>query len=108
MIEITEAAGKEIQRLIDEKDVPEKGGLRLFVKGGGCSGMSYGMDIVQAPDKKDKVFEVHGVRIFVDAKSYLFLNGITMNYSESLMGRGFVFDNPNAKGTCGCGTSFTV
>ncbi len=108
MIEITEAAGKEIQRLITEQDIPEGGGLRLFVKGGGCSGMSYGMDVVQAPDEKDKVFEVHGVRIFVDPKSYMFLNGVVMNYSESLMGRGFVFENPNAKGTCGCGTSFTV
>ena len=108
MIEVTEAAAREIQRIVKEKHPPEKGGLRLFVKGGGCSGFSYGMDIVEGPDEKDKVFEIHGVRIIVDPKSYLFLNGMTMSYAESLMTQGFVFKNPNATGTCGCGTSFSV
>ena len=108
MIDVTESAGTEIKKLIAAQDLPEKGGLRLFVKGGGCSGMSYGMDIVDGPSEKDKVFDVHGVQVYIDPKSYLFLSGITMDFKESLMGRGFVFENPNAKGSCGCGTSFSV
>ena len=108
MIDVTETAGAEIKRLIEDQDVPEKGGLRLFVKGGGCSGMSYGMEVVDGPTEKDKIFDVQGVQVYIDPKSYLFLNGITMDFKESLMGRGFVFENPNASNTCGCGTSFSV
>ncbi len=108
MIEVTEAAGTEIARLTAEKAVGEGGGLRLYVQGGGCAGMSYGMDIVESPDEKDRVIEVEGVRIFVDQKSWLFLNGSIVDFKESLMGRGFVFENPNASGSCGCGTSFSV
>ncbi len=108
MIHVTEAAGKEILRLTSEKEVGEEGGLRLFVQGGGCAGMSYGMDVVGKVDEKDRVFEVEGVRIIVDPKSWLFLNGTTVDFKESLMGRGFVFENPNANGACGCGTSFSV
>ncbi len=108
MIDVTETAEAEIKRLIEAQDLPEKGGLRLFVKGGGCSGLAYGMEIVEGPAEKDKVFDVHGVRVFVDPKSYLFLNGVTMNYTKSLMGQGFIFENPNATGSCGCGTSFSV
>lgn len=108
MITVTESAGREISRLIDNEHPGDEGGLRLMVKGGGCSGMLYDMKIVEGPDDKDKVFDVHGVRVFVDPKSYLFLNGITMDFKESLMGRGFVFENPNAANSCGCGTSFGV
>ena len=70
--------------------------------------MSYGMDVVENADEKDRVFEVEGARVFVDPKSWLFLNGTTVDFKESLMGRGFVFENPNANGACGCGTSFSV
>ncbi len=108
MIQVTEAAGTEIARLTAEQSVGEGGGLRLYVQGGGCAGMSYGMDIVESPGEKDRVIEVEGVRIFVDPKSWLFLNGSTVDFKESLMGRGFVFENPNASGSCGCGTSFSV
>ncbi|MFQ5653931.1 MAG: HesB/IscA family protein [Planctomycetota bacterium] len=108
MIEVTESAASEIQRLIEEQNRGEGAGLRLYVQGGGCAGMSYGMDFEEEPKENDKVFEIEGVRIFVDPKSYLFLNGVTMDFKESLMGRGFVFENPNASGSCGCGTSFSV
>ena len=108
MIEITTSAGQEIARLIDLEKPGESGGLRLFVKGGGCSGMLYDMKIVESPEEKDKIFEVDNVRVFVDPKSYLFLNGTTVDFKESLMGRGFVFENPNASNSCGCGTSFSV
>ena len=70
--------------------------------------MSYGMDIVEQPDEKDRVFEVGAARVIVDPKSWLFLNGTTVDFKESLMGRGFVFENPNAAGSCGCGTSFSM
>ena len=108
MIDVTPAAGREIARLIESEGAPEDGGLRLFVKGGGCSGMLYDMKIVEGAEEKDKVFEVEGVRVFIDPKSYLFLQGIVVDFRESLMGRGFVFDNPNASNSCGCGTSFSV
>ena len=108
MIHVTESAGREISRLTEEKGVGETGGLRLCVQGGGCAGMSYGMDIVEEPGEKDRVCEVDGCRIIVDPKSWLFLNGTTVDFKESLMGRGFVFENPNASGSCGCGTSFTM
>ncbi|MGA1201374.1 MAG: HesB/IscA family protein [Planctomycetota bacterium] len=108
MIEMTAAAGREIARLIEAEGGSEGGGLRLFVKGGGCSGMLYDMKIVEGAEEKDKVFEIEGVRVIVDPKSYLFLNGTRVDFKESLMGRGFVFENPNAKNSCGCGTSFSI
>ncbi|MEC9476367.1 MAG: iron-sulfur cluster assembly accessory protein [Planctomycetota bacterium] len=108
MIHVTEAAGLEIERLAQEKQAGEKGGLRLYVQGGGCAGMSYGMDIVKEAGEKDRVFEVGAARVIVDPKSWLFLNGTTVDFKESLMGRGFVFENPNASGACGCGTSFST
>ncbi|MDE0959644.1 MAG: iron-sulfur cluster assembly accessory protein [Planctomycetota bacterium] len=108
MIHVTEAAGQEISRLTQEKSAGEEGGLRLYVQGGGCAGMSYGMEIIETPTKKDRVIDVVGVRVFVDPKSWMFLNGVTVDFKESLMGRGFVFENPNASGACGCGTSFSV
>ena len=70
--------------------------------------MSYGMDIVKEAGEKDRVFEVGAARVIVDPKSWLFLNGTTVDFKESLMGRGFVFENPNASGACGCGTSFST
>ena len=108
MIDVTAAAGREIARLIAAEEPGETGGLRLFVKGGGCSGMLYDMKIVEAPEEKDKVFEIEGVRVIVDPKSYLFLQGTRVDFKESLMGRAFVFENPNATNSCGCGTSFSV
>ncbi len=82
--------------------------LRVGVKGGGCSGLTYVLDIVAEPQENDKVIEDHGMKLFVDKKSYVFLAGTTLEYSGGLNGKGFVFNNPNAKTTCGCGTSFGV
>lgn len=108
MITITESAGKELKRIIAEQDESETTALRLFVQGGGCAGMSYGMGFETEPKDNDRVFESEGVTVYMDPKSYLFLKGIVMDFKESLMGRGFVFENPNASGGCGCGTSFSV
>lgn len=82
--------------------------LRVGVKGGGCSGLTYVLDMVDKPQEGDKVIEDHGMKLFVDRKSYVFLAGTTLEYSGGLNGKGFVFNNPNAKTTCGCGTSFGV
>ncbi len=108
MITVTEAASREILRLAREQKQSEGASLRLFVKAGGCAGMSYGMDFERDAKPNDKVFEVGDIRVLMDPKSYMFLQGITIDYKESLMGRGFVFENPNASGACGCGTSFAV
>ncbi|MDP6070303.1 MAG: iron-sulfur cluster assembly accessory protein [SAR202 cluster bacterium] len=82
--------------------------LRVGVKGGGCSGLTYVLDLAHEPGDNDKIIEDHGVKLFVDRKSYIFLAGTTLEYSGGLNGKGFVFNNPNAKTTCGCGTSFSV
>lgn len=109
MITVTEPATHEIKRLLDGPDQAEGTVLRLFVQGGGCAGMTYKMDFTTESKPGDREFELaEGVTLRVDPKSYLFLNGITMDFKESLMGRGFVFENPNATGACGCGTSFSV
>lgn len=107
-INMTDSAKKEIRRLLQENEHGPQGGLRLFVKGGGCAGMSYGMEVVADAKESDKTFEDDGVRVFIDPKSYLFLQGTIVDFKESLMGRGFVFENPNATGACGCGTSFSI
>ena len=80
--------------------------LRVGVKGGGCSGLTYVLDLVDEPLDDDKVIEEHGLKLFVDRNSYIFLAGTTLEYLGGLNGKGFVFNNPNAKTTCGCGTSF--
>lgn len=82
--------------------------LRVAVKGGGCSGLTYDLDIASEAWETDKVVEQHGVSIIIDKKSYVFLAGTTLDYSGGLNGKGFTFSNPNAKTTCGCGTSFSV
>ena len=82
--------------------------LRVGVKGGGCSGLTYVLDMVDELPEDDKVIEEHGLRLGVDRKSYVFLAGTILEYSGGLNGKGFVFNNPNAKTTCGCGTSFGV
>ncbi|MGD9791247.1 MAG: iron-sulfur cluster insertion protein ErpA [Phycisphaerales bacterium] len=104
---LTEVAAKEIKRIIVEQELDaEKVRLRVGVKGGGCSGFSYILDLTETHKETDEVFEQHGVKIIVDPKSLLYLNGVTINFRDEIMGRGFVFDNPNATSTCGCGSSF--
>jgi len=107
-ITITEIAAAKIKELILEKKMPETTGLRLGIMGGGCHGMEYRVDLVSVPDQFDVTFENFGARIFCDKKSYLFLNGTIVDYQKTLMTQGFVFTNPNAKGTCGCGKTFSI
>jgi len=109
MIHVTEKAATKIQELLAREGVTsEAGGLRVGVQGGGCSGLTYAMRLDTQARERDKVFEEHGARIFVDPKSYLYLNDTTLDYQEDLMRQGFVFHNPAAARSCGCGSSFTA
>jgi len=109
MIHVTEIAATKIQQLLAKEGVPvDSGGLRLGVQGGGCSGLSYAMRLETQARDRDQVFEENGARIFVDPKSYLYLANTTLDYEETLMRRGFVFQNPAATRSCGCGSSFTA
>jgi len=105
MIEITGNAAEKIKSLMAKQGIAD-GGLRVGVKGGGCSGLSYVFGWEKVPRLGDEVFESHGAKIFVDRKSYMFLKGTTLDYDTSLISMGFVFNNPNAKTTCRCGSSF--
>jgi iron-sulfur cluster assembly protein len=107
-IQISEAAAQKIRTLMAKQGI-EEGGLRVGVKGGGCSGLSYTFSWEKQARTGDEVFEgPDGTKIFVDKKSLLFLNGTVLEYDTSLIGKGFVFQNPNAKSTCGCGSSFSA
>ena len=106
MIQISEGAAAKIKSLMAKQGISD-GGLRVGVKGGGCSGLSYTFAWEREARSGDEVFEgPYGAKIFVDKKSHLFLNGTTLEYDTELLSRGFVFHNPNAKQTCGCGSSF--
>jgi len=105
-ISVTPKAVQKIRQTFEKMDV--QGGLRLGVLGGGCSGLSYQFKFDTQPRPKDHVFDFDGVKIFVDPKSILYLRGMILDYKESLMQSGFVFENPNAKKSCGCGTSFAA
>jgi len=107
MIQITDVAASRIKMLMAKQGMNE-GGLRVGIKGGGCSGLSYTFAWEREARLGDEVVEAQGVKLFVDKKSLLFLRGTTLDYDTSLMSKGFVFTNPNAKSTCGCGTSFQV
>jgi len=106
MIGMTDAAAGKIQLLVAEKGLPDAG-LRVKVVGGGCSGLTYKMDLDQIRDG-DKVFEHSGAMLVVDRKSFLYLNGTVLDYKDELMSAGFNLQNPNVKRTCGCGSSFVV
>ena len=106
-LQISEKAAARIRAIVAEKKTPS-GGLRLGVKGGGCSGLSYFVDWAAEPARFDQVFEQDGARVFVDPKSAVFLAGTTVDWQQTLMQSGFVFRNPNVKSACGCGESFTV
>jgi iron-sulfur cluster assembly protein len=108
MIQVTEKAAQKIRELLLKEGVSENGGLRLGVQGGGCSGLTYAMRLDARARDRDKVIEQNGARVFVDPKSYIYLEDVTLDYEESLMRQGFVFQNPRASHSCGCGTSFTV
>jgi iron-sulfur cluster assembly protein len=106
-ISISEKAAKKAKEFAIRENLQEFG-LRVGVKGGGCSGLTYTLSIDHEPQPNDKVIEENGIRLFVDKKSYVFLAGTILEYGDELNGKGFVFNNPNAKTTCGCGTSFSV
>ncbi len=108
MIQVTPKAVQKIREAFVKHGVPEGGGLRLGVQGGGCSGLSYLVRVETRQRTSDQVYDFDGVRIFVDPKSLLYLEGMTLDYQESLMHSGFVFNNPNAQKSCGCGTSFSA
>jgi iron-sulfur cluster assembly protein len=108
MLEISENAAKLISKMTVRHGLPA-GGLRIGIKAGGCSGLSYTFAWEAAPREGDHVFEgPEGSKVFIDPKSYRFIDGTTLDYDTSLVSRGFIFNNPNAKSTCGCGTSFSV
>lgn len=107
LINITEKALQQIRAIRTPEQVAEQAGLRLAVVGGGCSGLSYKIEF-SAPKEKDNVMNFGDVKVLVDPKSSIYLKGITLDYQDGLNGKGFVFENPSAKNTCGCGESFSV
>ena len=107
-VTISALAAEKIKYFAAKQGMSDDVGVRVAVKGGGCSGMTYDLDITNEERETDKVVEQHGVKVMVDKKSYIFLVGTELEFSDGLNGKGFVFTNPNAKKTCGCGTSFSV
>lgn len=107
MITLTPAAVQQVKTLL-EKQGNVGYGLRVGINGGGCAGLSYKFSFEEKAAESDKIIEQDGVKVFVDVKSYLYLNGMEIDYHSDLMSSGFTFNNPNAKSSCGCGTSFSV
>jgi iron-sulfur cluster assembly protein len=108
MLQISENAASLIRKMTEKNGMPA-GGLRIAIKAGGCSGLSYTFAWEGSPREGDHVFEgAEGSKVFVDPKSYDFIQGTTLDYDTNLVSKGFMFNNPNAKSTCGCGTSFSV
>jgi iron-sulfur cluster assembly accessory protein len=109
MVEITSAAATEVMKFIDQEGVdPAKGGLRVSVQPGGCSGFKYGLLIEDEPAEDDLIVDQSGYRVFVDPFSAQYLNKVTIDYVTSMQGSGFTFKNPNSTGGCGCGSSFSA
>lgn len=108
-IKLSATAAREIRGIIKAQELDEtKVRLRVGVKGGGCSGFSYLLDLTEAQKETDEEFEVHGIKVICDPKSMLYLSGTEIDFKDELMGRGFVFKNPNATSSCGCGSSFSA
>ena len=109
-ITLSEVAAKEIKDIIRDQNLPaEQTRLRVGVKGGGCSGFSYLLDLTEEQKAEtDEEMESHGIKILVDNKSFLYLDGTEIDFKEDMMQKGFVFKNPNATSTCGCGSSFSA
>jgi iron-sulfur cluster assembly accessory protein len=105
---LTDVAASEVKKFIDAESVGADGGLRVRVVPGGCSGFQYAMNIEEAPQTTDEIVETGGLRVFVDMFSAQYLENVQIDYVNSVMGSGFTFNNPNAAGGCGCGSSFTV
>ena len=107
-ISLTETARQEIKKIMSENSVPETYGLRVGVKGGGCSGLTYTLGFDAESKEGDTILELNDVKLFVDGKSLFYLTGTELDFSSGLNGKGFLFNNPNATKTCGCGDSFGV
>ena len=107
MLTLTSNAAGKVKEFLVQNGKPEAG-LRVRVVGGGCSGFQYQLALDEQAETEDKVYEQEGVKLFVDQKSLLYLDGTEIDYVEDVMGAGFRFTNPNSKGTCGCGESFQV
>lgn len=108
MITVSEEAKNEVTRLKGQGEVDQNAFIRVGVKGGGCSGLTYNLEFDKDLKEEDKLFEDKGVKIVVDKKSFLYLVGTELQYTGGLNGKGFVFNNPNAQRTCGCGESFSL
>ena len=107
-VKISEIAAEKIKYFAEKEGMKDNVGLRVAVKGGGCSGLTYDLAITDQEKESDKIVEQYGVKVMVDKKSYIYLVGTELDFSDGLNGKGFVFENPNAKKACGCGTSFAV
>ncbi len=107
-VSISELAATKIKYFAEKQGLKENVGVRVAVKGGGCSGLTYDLQITDQELESDKTIEQYGVKVMVDKKSYIYLVGTELEFSDGLNGKGFVFTNPNAKKSCGCGTSFSV
>ena len=107
-ITISAKAVEEIAKIRIENSIPDNFALRIGVKGGGCSGLSYSLGFDSEIRDSDETVEISGVKLVIDGKSLFYLNGVELDYTDGLNGRGFVFNNPNAVRTCGCGSSFGV
>ena len=115
-VALTELAAREVQAIIQQQNESAKSSgseakplyLRVGVKGGGCSGFSYTLDLTENKSDRDETWALHGVEVICDPKSYLYLDGTTIDFKDEMMGRGFVFTNPNATSSCGCGSSFSA
>jgi iron-sulfur cluster assembly protein len=106
---LSETAAREIKSIIKQQELDaDTVRLRVGVKGGGCSGFSYLLDLTESQQDTDETFEQHGVKVICDPKSLLYLAGTTIDFRDEVMGRGFVFGNPNATSSCGCGSSFSA
>jgi iron-sulfur cluster assembly protein len=108
-VELSDAAINEVKNICKQQDLePDNVYLKVGVKGGGCSGFSYILDLTETKNDNDEQFEINGLRVICDPKSLLYLDGTQIDFKEELMQRGFVFKNPNATSTCGCGSSFSA
>ena len=107
MVQLTEVAAGKVKEIMSQKN-PAPAALRVAVVGGGCSGFSYHMAFDNQENPSDNVYEFEGVKLYVDQMSEMYLDGVQIDYIETLEGAGFKFNNPNVKSTCGCGSSFSV
>src|SRR5258708_38713131 len=106
MVQLTETAVSKVREILDSQE-PKPAGLRIAVVGGGCSGFSYSMAFENTPNMLDKTYNFEDLKVFIDQASLLYLDGVQVDYVESMEGSGFKFNNPNVKNTCGCGSSFS-